>query len=124
MVIKEKDRKIMVGENRLFLDHDNILYLDIVGEHDKEIAERIRDAYAKILNQIDEKVNIFVNNTHDKRSSSEARKIFREMTEDEKAKVKHQFIKTINKYMKRIGSEIGYDKPLPPILPGILMLLS
>ena len=34
------------------------------------------------------------------------------MTEDEKAKVKHQFIKTINKYMKRIGIGIGYDKPL------------
>ncbi len=38
--------------------------------------------------------------------------IKKSMTEDEKAKVKHQFIKTINKYMKRIGSEIGYDKPL------------
>ena len=34
------------------------------------------------------------------------------MNEDKKAKVKHQFIKTINKYMKRIGTEIGYDKPL------------
>ena len=34
------------------------------------------------------------------------------MNEYEKAKVKHQFIKTINKYMKRIGIEIGYDKPL------------
>ena len=34
------------------------------------------------------------------------------MTEDEKAKVKHQFIKTINKYMKRIGTEIIYDNPL------------
>ena len=38
--------------------------------------------------------------------------IKKSMTEDEKAKVKHQFIKTINKYMKRIGIEIGYDKPL------------
>ena len=38
--------------------------------------------------------------------------IKKSMTEDEKAKVKHQFIKTINKYMKRIGNEIGYDKPL------------
>jgi len=38
--------------------------------------------------------------------------IKKSMTEDEKAKVKHQFIKTINKYMKRIGTEIGYDKPL------------
>jgi len=38
--------------------------------------------------------------------------IKKSMTQDEKAKVKHQFIKTINKYMKRIGTEIGYDKPL------------
>ena len=34
------------------------------------------------------------------------------MTEEEKQQVKHQFIKSINKYMKRIGKEIGYDKPL------------
>ena len=34
------------------------------------------------------------------------------MSEDEKLKAKNQFIKTINKYMKRIGIEIGYDKPL------------
>ena len=34
------------------------------------------------------------------------------MTEDEKAKVKYQCIKTINKYLKRIGTEIGYYKPL------------
>jgi integrase len=34
------------------------------------------------------------------------------MSEEEKLKVKNQFIKTINKYMKRIGIEIGYDKPL------------
>ena len=34
------------------------------------------------------------------------------MTEDEKLMVKNQFIKTVNKFMKRIGTEIGYDKPL------------
>ena len=34
------------------------------------------------------------------------------MTEEEKMKTKNQFIKTVNKYMKRIGEEIGYDKPL------------
>lgn len=38
--------------------------------------------------------------------------INKSMTEDKKMKVKHQFIKTINKYMKRIGAEIGYNKPL------------
>ena len=34
------------------------------------------------------------------------------MSEDDMLKVKNQFIKTINKYMKKIGAEIGYDKPL------------
>ena len=34
------------------------------------------------------------------------------MSEDEKLKVKNQFIKTINNYMKKIGKDIGYDKPL------------
>ncbi len=34
------------------------------------------------------------------------------MTEDEKLMVKNQFIKTVNKFMKRIGTDIGYDKPL------------
>jgi len=35
-----------------------------------------------------------------------------DMTAETKQQVKHQFIKTVNKYMKRIGTEIGYDKPL------------
>ena len=34
------------------------------------------------------------------------------MTEEDKMKVKNQFVKIINKYMKRIGIDIGYDKPL------------
>ncbi|MCK5371932.1 MAG: site-specific integrase, partial [Cyclobacteriaceae bacterium] len=34
------------------------------------------------------------------------------LNEKQKQQVKHQFIKTINKYMKLIGGEIGYDKPL------------
>lgn len=34
------------------------------------------------------------------------------MSAEKKQKIKQQFIKTVNKYMKRIGEEIGYDKPL------------
>jgi site-specific recombinase XerD len=30
----------------------------------------------------------------------------------QKQKDKDQFVKTVNKYMKRIGEDIGYDKPL------------
>ena len=36
----------------------------------------------------------------------------RSMPEEDKMKVKNQFVKIINKYMKRIGTDIGYDKPL------------
>jgi integrase len=34
------------------------------------------------------------------------------MNEVQKHEAKYLFLKTINKYMKRIGEEIGYDKPL------------
>jgi len=34
------------------------------------------------------------------------------MSEEQKLNVKNQFIKTVNKYMKLIGEDIGYDKPL------------
>ena len=34
------------------------------------------------------------------------------LNEKRKQQLKHQFIKTINKYMKLIGVDIGYDKPL------------
>lgn len=36
----------------------------------------------------------------------------KDITELQKQKDKDQFIKTINKYMKLIGQDIGYDKPL------------
>ena len=36
----------------------------------------------------------------------------KDITELQKQKDKDQFVKTINKYMKEIGKEIGYDKPL------------
>lgn len=35
-----------------------------------------------------------------------------DLTDEQKQQTKHQFIKTVNKYMKLIGEEIGYDKPL------------
>ena len=38
--------------------------------------------------------------------------ITKSMNEEEKMKTKNQFIKMANKYMKRIGIDIGYDKPL------------
>lgn len=36
----------------------------------------------------------------------------KDISELQKQKDKDQFVKTINKYMKEIGKEIGYDKPL------------
>ena len=42
--------------------------------------------------------------------------IAKSMTEEEKMNSKSQFIKTVNKYMKRIGKEICYDKPLIHII--------
>jgi integrase len=40
------------------------------------------------------------------------------LNEKRKQQLKHQFIKTTNKYMKLIGKEIGYDKPLTTYAAG------
>lgn len=34
------------------------------------------------------------------------------MNDIQKQKAKHQFVHTINNYMKKIGEDIGFDKPL------------
>jgi hypothetical protein len=79
------EREIWVGENRFYLDEDGIMYVEISGEHDKQIALEMKDAYLKLLSMSEGKVNIFADNSKSKRPSVEARKIFRVLTEHEKS---------------------------------------
>jgi len=79
-----KDRKIRVGENRLYLGEDNILYITNIGEIDEETAIAIRDAVLKLMNMVKGKVHTLTDLNKAGKASPEARKIFNELAEHEK----------------------------------------
>lgn len=83
-LITEKEREILVGENRLYLDGDNILYITVIGDTDEKIATAMRDASFKLFNLVDGKVNAFVDLNKAGRQSAKARKIGKETFEHEK----------------------------------------
>ena len=82
--MKEEDREIWVGENRLYFGEDNICYITVVGEVDEEIAIAIKEADLKFKNTIEEKLNILADLNKAGHQSSEARKIWKDMTEGNK----------------------------------------
>ena len=81
--MKEEDREIWVGESRFYLGEDDIMYVELVGEYDSHSALALRDAFLKLLNNVNGKVNIFVDNSRSGKPSQEARETFAEMIEHE-----------------------------------------
>ena len=81
--MEEKNNEIWVGENRFHLGEDDIMYVELVGEYDLHSALALRDAYLKLLNNVNGKVNIFVDNSRSGKPSQEARKIFAELIKHE-----------------------------------------
>ena len=82
--MENKDREIRVGENRLYLGEDNVLYVTIFGEIDEKIAIAIKEADLKFKNMVEEKYDVLADMNKSGKHSSEARKIWKEMTEHEK----------------------------------------
>jgi hypothetical protein len=82
--MENKDREIRVGENRLYLGEDNVLYITVFGEIDEKIAIAIKEADLKFKNMVEEKYDVLADMNKSGKHSSEARKIWKEMTEHEK----------------------------------------
>jgi hypothetical protein len=80
----EKDREIWVGENRLYLDGDNVLCVTNVGEIDEKIAIKIKEAVLKLMNMVEGKVHTLTDLNKAGKSTSQARKVFQELAEHEK----------------------------------------
>ena len=78
------EREIWVGENRLYLGADNILYETLVGQHDLEMVIAIMGAHDKLESLVDGKMNILVDLNNTGTSTSEARKYTQDklMTEE------------------------------------------
>ena len=84
MSIKNRNEKeILVGDNRFYLGEDNILYVTVIGDFDKEIALEMEHAFHKLLNLRGRKTNILVDNTYSGKPSPEAKAVFRKMMESE-----------------------------------------
>jgi len=82
--MEEKDREICIGEHRLYLAEDNILYITIIGELDEETQIEINDTGYKLMNTVEGKVNILVNLNKAGKVSPGARKRQVEISEYEK----------------------------------------
>jgi hypothetical protein len=82
--MENKDREIRVGENRIYLGEDNVLYVTVFGEIDEKIAIAIKEADLKFKNMVEEKYDVLADMNKSGKHSSEARKIWKEMTEHEK----------------------------------------
>ena len=82
--MENKDRKIWVGENWAYLGEDNITYFVLVGEHDENIAIACGEAFLKLINMVEGKVNALGDINKTGKQSPEARKIWKKISENEK----------------------------------------
>ena len=83
-MIDEKEREICIGENRFYLSDNNMLYITIVGDVDKETAIACKNATDKLYEMIEGKVHILIDINKAGKQSSEARKIGVEKFDDRK----------------------------------------
>jgi len=81
--MKEKEREIWVGKNRIYLGEDNILYHTVVGDVDEKMAAAFKEADLTIRSKVKGKVNILIDLTRAEKLAPEARKIGKERLEDE-----------------------------------------
>ena len=68
------EREIWVGENRLYLDEDDILYVTIIGETDEKIAVELNETYLNFLTTFEGKMNVFIDLNKSDKGLPEARK--------------------------------------------------
>ena len=81
--MEKNEREIWVGENRIYLDENNILTYINVGEMDEETARKSCDAMLTLRNMGKGKVHFFIDLNKGGKSSIKARKILQEFTQKE-----------------------------------------
>ncbi len=79
-----KEREIWVGENKLYLDEDNIVHITVVGELDEETQTAINNAGYKLISTVEGKMNALVDLNKAGKISPGARKRQVEISEYEK----------------------------------------
>jgi len=81
---EKKDKEIKIGENKLYLSEENILYDTIVGDMTDEVAIATRDATYKLMDDVEGKLNVLIDINQTGKPSKKARNIFKEFLGHEK----------------------------------------
>ena len=77
------ENEIYVGKNRIYLSDNNILYyINNGGLDEKEALESV-EAMRMLTEKSDDEVNFIINLNNGEKTSTKARKILREFTENE-----------------------------------------
>ena len=78
-----EEREIRIGESRLLLGDDNILYQTIVGKFDEKDAIAFQDASDKLRYVVRGKVNALVDLSRAGKPTPKAREVARKRMENE-----------------------------------------
>ncbi len=78
------EREIWVGESRVYLGEDNMLYCTTVGESDEKKAIAMKESIFKLMNMVEGRMKMLLDINRAGQVSSGARKTGKEMLEDEK----------------------------------------
>ncbi len=82
---KVSEREIWVEENKLYLDEDNILCIIAVGFADEKTMIAIKENSQKLVAKVEGKGDVLVDLNKAEKPSPEARKIWKELNENEEA---------------------------------------
>ena len=81
-ILKEKEREILVGKNRIYIGEDNIVHYDNIGEIDEKIASESCEAMLKLMKLGKGNVAFFINLNKGGKTTGKARSILKEFTEN------------------------------------------
>jgi hypothetical protein len=84
--MKDESREIRVGENRLYLGEDDIMYIETSGNYDEKVVAELRDAFLKLISFAEGKVDIIVDSNRGGKTAQNARKVFAELMEHERCR--------------------------------------
>ena len=83
-MIDKKDREIGIDKNRLYLDEDNIACFVMAGGNDEKNAMALKEAFLKLVDMLEGKVNALGDLNKSGKQSPAARKIWKELSENKK----------------------------------------
>jgi hypothetical protein len=70
-----------IGENKISIPEPNILFIESIGNQTDEVAKVYYDFYLKLTNNIEGKMHVVVDINNSKKSSTQARRTWKALSE-------------------------------------------